>query len=143
MIKLNKTGIYFVSLLTMQEWKDIVAYIPNIPIELGKEWWLQTPCWLPDNIWTIDAEGNFNSARRDHIRGIRPIVAHKEFAHKPRGIHTGEKFLFENTTFTCLDNNWLLADAVCGQKMFDIFTVKFDNSAIRKYINSSQFINSL
>ena len=70
-------------------------------------------------------------------------MAHKEFAHKPHGIHTGEKFLLENTTFTCLDNNWLLADTIRGQKMFDVFTVKFDDSAIKKYINSKEFIDFL
>lgn len=122
-------------LISAEEWKDIMATIPNVPIEtkVGGWWWL---CAEPDkNAVTVGYVARGDMMRKDYLsvlNGIRPLFCIPSKMMPKRG----EKVLIGRVTCTVVGVNnggfEALADDIVATRNF---------YGLGSYINSPVFRN--
>ena len=74
MVKVN--GFLAARLLFPEEWENIVATVPNVPVEIGRYWWLSNPDKenTPDKIFCVNKNGEvLYTYLSDACLGVRPV----------------------------------------------------------------------
>ena len=138
---IDKSRIIQVSLLTRDEYEEVISTIPGIPVEMPVGWWLSTPHPLrnyPNRVAMVDHDGTVVYTLTSAHMAIRPVIKIKDFVVTP-----GTKYQVGNMTYTAIDKDKLLANFICETQLFDKHSNKFETSFIKRYIESQNFIKAL
>ena len=136
---IQKESIMDIFLLSRQEWDAIMAEVPNVPIETKGQWWLRSSGFDGCAAYVVNDGRAHNIGHKPNVPcGIRPAIKLTE------KIGTaGEKALLNNNLCTFIELDVLLFDQILGYHIFDNKSCKYEESEIKKYINSESFKNSL
>lgn len=76
MVKVN--GFLAARLLFPKEWENIVATVPNVPVDIGINWWLSNPDEenTPDGSFCVNKDGEVGyTYLSDACLGVRPAFS--------------------------------------------------------------------
>lgn len=134
-IELKTENILSVRLLETSEWSKLTFNTPNIPIESKSNWWLDADK-LNNCVGIVVQDGrvHFWGSAPNVTLGVRPAFTLNQFIGQK-----GEKLLINKTPCTFIQPNEALSDIVICQHIFDPHTNLFENSELKKFINSDEF----
>ena len=134
-------------LLSKEKWDDIVAAVPNIPIEIEFEWWLSdsySKCLAMAS--TIRGDGSPSSASVTMQKGVRPYFIIQLSSGK---LIPGDKHFVKSTKCTVCKvlphGVYLLLadDIVCTKRFNKKLETEYENSEIYNFINSDRFFQNI
>lgn len=136
-----------VTLLSADEWENVVPTVPNIPIETPCEWWTRNAGKEPHDVAIILKNGDilYSGGYSPGTGGIRPV-----FMVAPRTANVlkpGTKVtvgafdgvIINTVTKPDVEFYEVLCDKIVRRYRFDNETNEFENSDIKAYINSVNF----
>ena len=122
-----------ITLLSIEEWKRVVK-IESVP-RFTAFWWLRSPGDDSSSTCGVDNTGDIYSFWIIFsFLGIRPAF---KISHLNAEI--GEKIFVCNTLCTVIDKNYVLSDRVICLHQFDKKTNVYENSEIKRFIDSDEF----
>ena len=133
-----------VTLLSAEEWEEAVATVPNIPIEQCCRWWTRSPTSYFRIAAIVERCGsvNYDGTSVNYEYGIRPVFNIPyllSISCKP-----GDKITVgTNTRCTVIKKGVVLADNIICRRRFDPDNNNYENSEIKKCINSPEFFKIL
>lgn len=99
MVKVN--GFSAARLLFPEEWENIVATVPNVPVDIGGNWWLSNPDKenAPDRIFYANRNGEVDHTYLgDACLGVRPV-----FVISGKAGNVGDKVYIKNLPCTVFE----------------------------------------
>lgn len=101
MVKVN--GFLAARLLSPKEWENIVATVPNVPVDIGRNWWLSNPDKekenTPDGSFCVTENGEVGyTCLSDACLGVRPV-----FVISGKAGNVGDKVYIKNLPCTVFE----------------------------------------
>ena len=125
-----------VTLLTKEQWEEVIATVPNIPIETNWWWWTSSPA-VSDNdtskVWCVGREGEMHRYSVSYGNcGIRPLITVFDLEADP-----GEKVTISlSCTGTVVGKKTVLVDKIIAVRRFDENSSSYNNSEIKSFIEA-------
>ena len=133
---INIADITDVTLLTKEQWEEVIATVPNIPIETNWWWWTSSPA-VSDNgtpkVWCVGREGEMHRYNASYGNcGIRPLIT----VFDP-GADPGEKVTIGlNCTGTVVGKKTVLVDKIIAVRRFDENSSSYGDSEIKTFVET-------
>lgn len=137
-----KQYIKEIVLLSKEEWEEIVATVPNIPIDNNEYWWLRSPAKNYFDAMYVRMDGSVcdhGAPVNYSYAGVRPALR----IPIPKGYKVGDKIKVGSTMCTMVAFDLLLVDQGICSHSFDTSNNNYDTSEIKEYINSEEFLEML
>lgn len=127
-------------LLSIEEWENAVATVPNIPVEQNGRWWLRSPGIIDNFAAYVSGYGcvlNIGSTV-DRELGVRPAFRISHLS--SNSCKPGDKITVgSQTVCTVISDDCVLADDIVCQHQFDSKDNIWANSELKSYVNSKKF----
>ena len=137
---LSISDIGEISIPSLMTYEDIIAMVPNVPIEIEDSFWLRNTSEneIFTHALTVQENGSIKDWPKRSLNGIRPLIyLHWSVPKMP--FDPGTKIMLDKVPCTLVHPRYLFADKVITHYLFDKNSKYYKQSELKQFIESGEF----